>query len=516
MGKQLATLAIALLLLLSLAGCGGTRDYGEEDHWYNQTIEEPVEEEVTEAPPFTLAYYRDGSFDPITCEDGVQFQLTSLLYEPLFQLDESFVPQNWLCDSYTVSEDGLVWELHLRDGVLFSDGSELSASDVVETLLRAKDSVRYGSRLSVVTGIRRVSDDTVRLTLRSPHNGLPSLLEIPVVKKGTEQDAVPVGTGPYLYITDGESVYLSANESWWKGETLPVSRINMVAAKDSETVRYLFTSKTIHVFGANLMEEATLVGSLDTFDLPTTVFHYLGVNTQRETLQSAGLRRAISKGIHRNNLVDGYLSGHGIGAEFPVSPVSSDYPLSLAEGYSYESFYEAAVSAGLTAEAPLRLEILVNEESSTKVSMANSIAKTLSVFGLSVTVRTEPWAEFMEDLQQGNFDLYLGEIKLTADFDIRSLVTTGGSLNYGGYQNSYADSLLQASFSSQDREAALLSYYRNFATEVPIIPLCFESDSLVAHSDTITELYPTASNLFYRFWDWNMTYQSGSSVQTPS
>ena len=46
-----------------------------------------------------------------------------------------------------------------------------------------------------------------------------------MVKSGTEEEMVPVGTGPYLYITDGSTAYLAANGSWWRGNGQPVDRI---------------------------------------------------------------------------------------------------------------------------------------------------------------------------------------------------------------------------------------------------------------------------------------------------
>ena len=104
-----------------------------------------------------------------------------------------------------LGRDGLVCTLTVRQGVLFSDGTTLTASDVAATLRRAAASERYGYRLRQVASITYSNAaGEVVLTLSSPNQGLIALLDIPVVKSGTENQPVPTGTGPYLFVTGSE------------------------------------------------------------------------------------------------------------------------------------------------------------------------------------------------------------------------------------------------------------------------------------------------------------------------
>ena len=79
--------------------------------------------------------------------------------------------------------------------------------------------------------------------------------------------------------------------------------------------------------------------------------------------------------------------------------------------------------------------MLVNEENSFKVSIANYLAESLSVFDLKIEVETLPWDEYIAALSAGNFDLYYGEVKLTADWNLIRLLGTSGSLNYGRWSD---------------------------------------------------------------------------------
>ena len=504
MRRRILPLLLAVLTLL-LTACGEGEELVEEEPWYAlDQEEEPAEETEEGLPFFALAWHQDQTLDPITCADGVQSDVAALLYEPLFALDDTFQAETWLCDSYTVSEDGLLWTLHIREEVTFSDGTELSAGDAAACLRRAMASPRYSTRLSgiqTVIGDSRAGEVTVKLT--QPNAALPALLNIPVVKSGTEEEMVPVGTGPYLYITDGSTAYLAANGSWWRGNGQPVDRIELVDAKDDDTVRYLFTSKEIHLYAADLPgDSVTLTGRLDCVDAPTTAMQFLGINAAR--VSNAAIRRALSAGIDRKKLVDGYLSSHGAAAWAPVHPASPLYPGS-AGGYSYERWYAAMTEAGLTdGEDAVELTLLVNQESSEKVAMAQSIAQSLSAWDLTVTVEVLPWEEYLAAVAAGSFDLYYGETRLTADWDLTRLLGTGGGMNYGGWSSQVTDSLLTAFRTAADRQQAGTDLYNHLSQEMPLIPLCFKSRSVLTHSGTVEGLRPAQSNVFYAMEEWTI------------
>lgn len=176
--RSLFLLLTAALCLL-LAGCWGSDPLAEENGDLNGLLGlegSDTADDVVPITSFALPILAGETLDPIDCGDGVQQLLLPLLYEGLFELDPSFEPQPVLCESYTHSEDFMVWTFQVRS-VSFSDGSALSAADVAAALQRAKTSARYGARLSSVSSIR-VQNGAVEITLSQANNRFPALLDI--------------------------------------------------------------------------------------------------------------------------------------------------------------------------------------------------------------------------------------------------------------------------------------------------------------------------------------------------
>ena len=98
----------------------------------------------------------------------------------------------------------------------------------------------------------------------------------------------------------------------------------------------------------------------------------------------------------------------------------------------------------------------------------------------------------------GRFDLYYGEVRLTADWDVSSLLATGSSLNYGGWSDPQCDQLLEGCRSGGNREAAFRGLCRDLQSQAPILPICFKTVSTLYESDVLEGLTPTAAEPFYR------------------
>ena len=493
--------AAALLSILLLAGCMQEDFQTDEDFLPDLPgISEPAQEELIALPgQISLSYYARQPLDPITCPDGPQQTIGALLYEGLFQLDETFSPQPLLCERFSYNPENLTYVFTLRSDVAFSDGSPLTASDVAVSLNRARASQRYGARFSEVDSVT-ASDGAVTIRLIAPNTAFPALLDIPIVKKNSEDPDRPLGTGPYACAFDEGSACLVANPFWSRHGTQPVERINLLPAQDEDSLLYQFTSHETQFLCADPTgsTSVSVTGSVDFQDADTSVMQYIGINVNHPLLSSASLREALGEGFDRQQIVSALLSGHGTAAQFPISPVSPEYPKDLEHVYSYDRFEQAmSRPAFVDREEPAHLTMLVNEENSFKVTAARAIAASLSAFDLRVDVRLLPWEEFTAALEAGDFELYYGEVKLTADWDLRPLLSTGGALNYGGYSSATTDQLLaDCGAYAQDRAAARAALCRWIQKSAPILPICFKSSSVLVQTG-VAKLTPTASNPFY-------------------
>lgn len=149
--KRMRTLKLilALALLVQLAACGGEPEAVTPAPTPTPT---PTPAADGKGLDFVLPCYPAGGFHPITGSNRLNLTLAPLLYRGLFALDRDFAPQNDLCESYAVSEDGLTWSFTLKEAT-FSDGSALTAAEVIASLNKARQSDRYSSRLADLTRV---------------------------------------------------------------------------------------------------------------------------------------------------------------------------------------------------------------------------------------------------------------------------------------------------------------------------------------------------------------------------
>lgn len=510
--KRLLACALALTLCLTLTACWEAESAEPQGFW--ELEEPPMEEspiaEDTKPLVFTLPYLNSQTLDPIACSDGVQQVVGSLLYEGLFELDEAFQPQNLLCASYSVSGNGLSYTFRLREDVSFSNGDVLTASDVLATYRRAQASERYAARFANVASMGTYRG-TLVIALREPNSAFPALLDIPVVKSGTEKDAVPLGTGPYVFLTDSEGPCLARKEHWWRGADSLPERIALMPAKDADTAVYLFSAENVHLLTADLLGEtsAAALSGVACTDAATSVLLFLGFNTRRGPLADASARAAMGGAFDRNAIVETLLAGHARAARFPISPASPLYPDALDSTATDDGAYAISLSndADESAAQPLELTLLVNAENSFKVALAEHLAKQLAAAQLAVTPVVLPWAEYLTALQGGEFDLWLGEVRLTADWDVSPLIAANGSLNYGGFSSATLDKAL-SDFLKEESPATAAAFCEHFAEESPILPLVFKSVSVLTPEGLIDGVAPTATQPLRDLERW--TFRFGS------
>ena len=154
----------------------------------------------------------------------------------------------------------------------------------------------------------------------------------------------------------------------------------------------------------------------------------------------------------------------------------------------------------------LSLTFVAPSDNSTRAAAAEHLAGSLTDLGIQVDLQLLPWDDYITALEKGDFDLYLGEVKLIADFDLTALITAGGSLNYGGYADAEAATLLQAyrAASGHGRDLSARRLYERLAEEPPFGVICFKNWSVLTQWSRISGLTPTQQNVFYGFANWSI------------
>ena len=497
--KRFCACLLSAALLLSLSACGGEGEASSSDSSVDTSQEEVRESETA---TLTLAFYPQQSLHPALSANRANLTLAPLLYEGLFAVDGSFTAQPVLCESYTVSPDKLTWTFTLRGGVTFSDGTSLTGEVAAAALELARgEGSRYSGRLSHVTSIT-AGEGTVTVTLDEPNGSLPLLLDIPLALGAGER---PVGTGPYLLSENGEEAELTARENWWQARQMPADTISLKIMNKSDEMIFAFDAGDISLVEVDLMGTNSLgySGSYETRDYSTTSMIYLGFHTRAGLCQSAEVRKALGRGVDRESIARITYATHAVPSALPVHPDSPMYDRWIASQLSYDP--EALVNElEALGAAGRELVLLVNTENMAKASAAQWIADQLESAGMKVRVDNLPFEEYISALEAGRFDLYLGEVALTADFDLSALLASDGALNYGRWQDEQTDQLLAALAAApmDSREEAASALYAYLGQRVPLVPVCFKNNSVLTKWGRLSGLSPVRGNLFYDLENW--------------
>ena len=552
--RRISALTIALSLLLSLTACGGQGDSSQG----SASDAAPAASDqssggASAAQSFSLGYYKGEGLHPYTCSNTTNQNLMGLIYEPLFAIDQTFATEPCLAKSCTIqvtsasgseeekdtegdaSETGTEGEetdqkdaskeekkkeqprskiagkttctIQLRDDVTFSDGTSLSAEDVVYSLEQAKGKGSiYRERLSDVTSITASGSTTVVIEINAADAAFDSLLDIPIISRSGGSN--PIGTGPYVLNTKkGKAVSMTRNTNWWQEGTLPADTITLYAADDSDMMIFGFDSGSISMVNTDLTGTNALsyTGDYNVVDYPTTSMLYVGCNTHSGPCQNQSFRQALYYVFDRDTLATKMLSGHAEPTVLPVSPKSKLYDEKLAETYAWsEETAKKKLADGHYYNQTLKL--IVNKESAFKTAFAEEMKKELEAIGIKVQVEALAWDEFADALDERSFDLYLGEVKLKSNFDLTAVIGSNGNLNYGGYQDKDLEKLL-TKFQTADkasRAAAAKNLYKAVADAAATIPLCFKNHSVLTHWSANASIAPTQQNLFYHIAEWDL------------
>ena len=546
----LAAVLAALCALSTACGIiGGDEEQG------------PVDNVKVSDAYFGLAWYQNGTLNPVLDNTNINRVLCEALYESLFEVTSNFTAENVLCESY--EGDGTTFTFTLRGDVTFWSGEPLTAADVVASLEAAhyNESSPFYNRLTEVSSIEAVGTNQVRIVLSSPNINFPRLLDIPIYREGSaDSGSFADGTGPYRPVEGENQWTLEANENWHGGFLGSIRHITLVTMTRADTALSSFQTGDVSLMRASRIDPnpPNVGGSVDTVQTASASLHYLGFNYNDSLLSSAGVRRALSAALSRQSLCETQLQTFADPAILPVNPQPADSSLSLnmsadpngaaqllrealqsdtggssedepsdtedeytddegdytddeytgegdgsgGESDSGETESDGSSSpsgVGSEAETVLSIRLLVNSDNAFKVAAAEQIAASWNALdGVSVTVDAQPYETFVSRLQSGDFDVYYGETQLTADFDLRPLLSSGGSLNYGGYSGESMASAIAAMRSGDN----VVGFYQTFLEEMPIVPIAFECDQIIIRKGLIDNYQPAPYNAFAGLETW--------------
>ncbi len=501
MNRILSVLLCVALLVAFLTGCqedeqpyvptGGA--LADENETTPSTSSQDKEEDLA----VSLVYDPSKTLNPFMSTDYTNRVLFSLIYQGLFAVDDEFNTVPMLCQSFSRSLDMKTYTFYLA-GAYFSDGTPLTSEDVVASLEAAKNSPYFGKRLQQVATITAQSGAVV-ITLATPMENLPILLDIPIVKATQTADSYPVGTGPFLLDNSPQGKWLRRQPGWWCNAKLPVTTdfITLVAAENPTQIRDAFEQSGVSLVCADpsKMDYADYRKDHELWDCENGQFLYLVCNSKSKLFSNPAIQSALTYAINRESLVDRFYHGFGRAATLAASPDSPYYNHTLSDKYRYDpQKFAAAIAEANVKEEDKAITMLLCSDDPMRVRVGTAIAQMLEEAGLVVTLSKVTYAKFDENLRWGTYDLYLGQTKLSANMDLSAFFSTKGSLNYGGLSDPGIHALCLEALANTGNYYNL---HKMIADEGQLCPILFQQYAVYVHRGILYDLQPARDNLFY-------------------
>lgn len=301
MKKISKILSVFTLCALLFAGCG--KNGQGEDTGSGQSQSKPLEERPKDELVLGFGSEPDKGWDPI---QGSGHYGTALFQSALLKRDTDLNIKEDLAESYKLSKDKKTISVSLKDGLKFSDGSDLKASDVAFTYNTAKKEGAPGVNLTRLVEAVAVDDKHVDLKLDKPDisftSSMCSMAIVPEKAYGPDYGENPIGSGPFKMVewTKGQQLIVEPNEYYY-GDKVPFKKITFLFFKDQDQA--LATAKS---------------GDCDIIRIPITAKHTDFPGFHIESLKTVD-NRGISLPVIKNS---GDLTGEKSLA--PGSPIGND------------------------------------------------------------------------------------------------------------------------------------------------------------------------------------------------
>jgi peptide/nickel transport system substrate-binding protein len=426
-------------------------------------------------PPDTIVVGLEASptnFDPRMATGAAAVRIIPLLFNALLRIDPAGKPAPELALSWETPAP-TEYVFHLRRGVRFHDGRELTAADVKYTYDFMRDPANRSPNqgaLAVVEAIETPDRDTVRFRLRQPFASFLHALALGIVPshRGADPDFAdaPVGSGPFRWEEwkPGERLSLAAFPDSWEGRPRLAHVVFRIIP--NETTR-LLEAKRGHIdllwnnvppYAVPFMRETR---GLQVTTRPGITYQYLGFNLADPVLRDRRVRRAIAHAVDRDRIIRALFLGLARPAATLLAP----------ENWAHEPdvmrfAHDPARARALLDEAgfPVRADgarFALSYKTSTDrqgIEIADLIAEDLAAVGIRVERRSFEWGTFYGDIKAGNFQLYsLRWVGITdpdqLHYIFHSASVPPAGANRGRYANAEADRLLEASRGELDPEA---------------------------------------------------------------
>lgn len=536
--KTLQKLLTALLCLVMVLSCAAVAfaTEGREGEVNQQAFQAEHAVDPTRTLTFGIQEYSIG-IDPAQ-EVNTAWNCSRYgVGECLFRFDNAMNVVNWLCDEYTVNDEHTVWSFHIREGVKFSDGCDLTAEAVKASFERLFEAGKSGSSKPATymsaDSQMVVDGNTLTVTTPAPVVDLTKNLCYPVMiildtAHTTDYVSSAIGTGPYIATNFREHVGFTMvrNENYWNG-SVPYESIELLYMGDASAKAMALKAGQI-----DLAENITNIADLNTLrnDPAYTVTIASGVRTgithmnlaEGRLLSNETLRHALIKSIDREAMCEITVGGLYT-AGYSVLPSNLDYGyknLVDPDPYDPDEAMRIMDEAGIIDRnrdgirempdgTPVMLKY-VTYPNRCLDTFAEAIQMQLEEVGIGIDLIITDGAGQWDSYQSGDFDLNSSNWTTVGTGDPSEYMDewrTG--VGYCSWNNAEFDALfdeLDTCFDNARRKAIIQQMQQLILDDAAAFPLGYYNSSMISRNSAVggaaintadyywitTDIYPAA------------------------
>ncbi len=434
----------------------------------------------------TIAQGTDpSSLDSHVPTDSPAFTVIEHIVDTLFDLtpDGNIVPL--LVDSYEVSEDGTLWQLHIRQGVEFHDGTALNAEAVKFNLERVLDpdfGATFRFLINTIVEIEVTDEYTVTLRTEVPfapllahltHSSLGIQSPTAIAEYGDDYgNEISVGTGPFRFESwqKGQTVTLVRNETYW-GEQPAYDRLVFRAVPEAGARMMMVQSGDVDVavrvppHDVPRLEADPEINIVSTPSLRTI---YMGFNVTMEPFDNPLVRQAVNYAVDVETIIEFILGGVGRASDAPVAPAIFGYQPIYDYAYNPDRAQELLAEAGLPDGFSTKI-YSPSGRYMQDIQVAEAIQAMLSDVGIDAEIVTLEWNTYLETTnrpsEQSEAPMFLlgwGTVTGDADYGLYALfhssqhAPAGSNRTFWGHER--VDELLDMARTTPDDQLRIEAY----------------------------------------------------------
>ena len=497
----------AVILITALTGCAAYDKIKNEIKsifMFDENTEEaaPVPEEGKMSNTIAVGMYDFDTFNPLTTKSQTVHEAMEFIYEPLFTINDQILPEPQLAKDYGISADGKTITINLRDDVQWHDGTGFSAYDVAYTMKQIKNGeTTYTENLKDMADYKVTGNYQLTVKFDHPISTSAALFTFPIVKSKTDMDSgkgyAPIGTGPFAYSgkISTDRYMLNAFDYYYGGRA-KLDGVYIDECPDAEHYIYMYSSGAFDAATSTTVDLSTYTpkGSVVLNEYLSNNLIFIGINNAVSQFKGANTRIAMSELIDREGIVSSVLYSRAVAVDIPVNPRFKFYSgktddFSINEHLVLEHIKNDGWTddGGVYAKyvngqyRMLAADILVNKDNAEKKAIAEKISNDFAKYGIKTYVSALPYEQYIERINAGQYDLFIGEYSLPITQDNSDFI--GGRNNLFNYKNNIMDALMtQIGMTSNEEELKSLYdlFMQSFKAEAPIIPIAYAKEYMLS------------------------------------